>query len=404
MRSKLGEGARPPQHPPRGVAEQHAGNEAGTCRAAAPLLPRPRPSARPVPQQEAGGGADRGLYSYKHRNARRTAARARSRTKAHGGAARPSRPGRDGMGRGAPGKRAAPSRPGAGRTSAAAFVLPLRPAPHGHRRGPVPGIPRARLRARGRSREAVLVLQVQARLLEQKGLRGAGGAAAGQRLREVGRTCGRRRKSAVGRRVARSRGCRAGREGDAPPALREPGVRAGPAGRPGWGGAVPQLQRRRAPGVPDRGAPAPNRWAWSRGAGRGEGQRRASWHGLLEGVVALRAGIGPSGKRGHGRSSPRRSQGCCCPTTAMSKKNRRRTSLLLYTNRAGIRTQCCPKQEGGRQTEREGDIREVLSAACDSREENRLQREQWGQGPALHPTALLSARRVPLALPRPGVG
>lgn len=95
MRSKLGEGARPSQHPPRGAAEQHAGNEAGT-RSPAPRRTPPRPAA---------GGRMRGtprLYSYKRRNARRGAARARSGTKAHGGAARSPRPGRGGTGRGAP--------------------------------------------------------------------------------------------------------------------------------------------------------------------------------------------------------------------------------------------------------------------------------------------------------------
>lgn len=52
--------------------------------------------------------------------------------------------------------------------------------------------------------------------------------------------------------------------------------------------------------------------------------------------------------------------GPCCPTQqGCVRRTRRHTSLLLYTNRAGIRTQCCPRQEGGRQTEREGDIREV---------------------------------------------
>lgn len=39
---------------------------------------------------------------------------------------------------------------------------------------------------RPRSREVLLVLQVKTRLLEEKGLRGAAGAAAGERLGEVG--------------------------------------------------------------------------------------------------------------------------------------------------------------------------------------------------------------------------
>lgn len=41
-------------------------------------------------------------------------------------------------------------------------------------------------RVRPRSREALLVLQVQTGLLEEKGLRGAAGAADGERLGEVG--------------------------------------------------------------------------------------------------------------------------------------------------------------------------------------------------------------------------
>lgn len=62
----------------------------------------------------------------------------------------------------------------------------------------------------------------------------------------------------------------------------------------------------------------------------------------------------------HPRSLPAFPGGPCCPTQqGCIRRMRRRTSLLLYTNRAGIRTQCCPRQEGGRQTEREGDIREV---------------------------------------------
>lgn len=104
--------------------------------------------------------------------------------------------GRDGARRSAPcaalpGRRAGPRRrPGRARSvhRRQRSSSPVPTAPRGRGRGPAPGIPRARLRARGRSREAVLVLQVQARLLEQKGLRGAGGAAAGRRLREVGRT------------------------------------------------------------------------------------------------------------------------------------------------------------------------------------------------------------------------
>lgn len=60
------------------------------------------------------------------------------------------------------------------------------------------------------------------------------------------------------------------------------------------------------------------------------------------------------------RSLPALPGGPCCPTQqGCVRRTRRRTSLLLYTNRAGIRTKCCPRQEGGRQTEREGDIREV---------------------------------------------
>lgn len=55
-------------------------------------------------------------------------------------------------------------------------------------------------------------------------------------------------------------------------------------------------------------------------------------------------------------SIPRRA---LLPRTRGIRRTRRHTSLFLYTNRAGIRTQCCPRQEGGRQTEREGDIREV---------------------------------------------
>lgn len=68
----------------------------------------------------------------------------------------------------------------------------------------------------------------------------------------------------------------------------------------------------------------------------------------------------------HPQSLPELPGGPCCPTQqGYIRRTRRRTSLLLYTNRAGIRTQCCPGQEGGRQTEREGDIREVT--------QNRLQ-------------------------------
>lgn len=85
-------------------------------------------------------------------------------------------------------------------------------------------------------------------------------------------------------------------------------------------------------------------------------------------------------------------EGSCCPTPQRcARRTRRRTSLLLYTNRAGIRTQCCPRQEGGRQTEREGDIREALRANCCSTEENRLQQQHnsWGEASkAQHPTAL----------------
>lgn len=49
---------------------------------------------------------------------------------------------------------------------------------------------------RPRSRKALLVLQVQTGLLEEKGLRGAAGAADGERLGEVGRACVRRGSSA----------------------------------------------------------------------------------------------------------------------------------------------------------------------------------------------------------------
>lgn len=80
-------------------------------------------------------------------------------------------------------------------------------------------------------------------------------------------------------------------------------------------------------------------------------------------------------------------EGSCCPTPQRcARRTRRRTSLLLYTNRAGIGTQCCPRQEGGRQTEREGDIREALRANCRSTEENRLQQQQLGVRPAKHST------------------
>lgn len=82
------------------------------------------------------------------------------------------------------------------------------------------------------------------------------------------------------------------------------------------------------------------------------------------------------------------------------RRTRRRTSLLLYTNRAGIGTQCCPRQEGGRQTEREGDIREVLRTDCDSTEENTLQRQQSGARPAQCPMATLASKaRHSVALP-----
>lgn len=90
----------------------------------------------------------------------------------------------------------------------------------------------------------------------------------------------------------------------------------------------------------------------------------------------------------------------CCPTQQRCVRTRRRTSLLLYTNRAGIGTQCCPRQEGGRQTEREGDIREVLRTDCDSTEENRLQQQQSGMRTAQPPTAALASKaRHPAALP-----
>lgn len=93
--------------------------------------------------------------------------------------------------------------------------------------------------------------------------------------------------------------------------------------------------------------------------------------------------------------------GSCCPTQQQCvRRTRRRTSLLLYTNRAGIGTQCCPRQEGRRQTEREGDIREVLRTDCDSTEENRLQRQQLGLRTAQCPTAALASKaRHPAALP-----
>lgn len=93
-------------------------------------------------------------------------------------------------------------------------------------------------------------------------------------------------------------------------------------------------------------------------------------------------------------------EGSCCPTQQQCvRRTRRRTSLLLYTNRAGIGTQCCPRQEGGRQTEREGDIREVLRTDCRSAEENRLQQEV-GVRPAKHgPTATPPCSRGVSAAP-----
>lgn len=97
----------------------------------------------------------------------------------------------------------------------------------------------------------------------------------------------------------------------------------------------------------------------------------------------------------HPCSLPAFPGGPCCPTQqGCVRRTRRRTSLLLYTNRAGIRTKCCPRQEGGRQTEREGDIREVT--------QNRLRlygRKQAatttvrGEDSAV-PTGVLRARRT----------
>lgn len=43
----------------------------------------------------------------------------------------------------------------------------------------------------------------------------------------------------------------------------------------------------------------------------------------------------------------------------------------------------------------------MLCTACGSMEENRLQRERWGPGPALHCTAIVPARHGPL--PRAGL-
>lgn len=99
-------------------------------------------------------------------------------------------------------------------------------------------------------------------------------------------------------------------------------------------------------------------------------------------------------------SQPSQEESCCPSQQRCVRITRRRTSLLLYTNRAGIGTQCCPRQEGGRQTEREGDIREVLRTDCNSMEENRLQRQQLGVRTVQCPTAALASKaRHPTALP-----
>lgn len=148
MRSKLGEGARPSQHPPRGAAEQHAGNEAGT-RSPAPRRTPPRP-ARPVPQQEVGCGAHRAFIPTNVET--RGAAPPGHEAERRHTAAPPGPRGREGAGRGAalrsvrgaPGETrgaAAPSRAGAERTSAAAFVLPGPNRPSRPRARPRPGDP-----------------------------------------------------------------------------------------------------------------------------------------------------------------------------------------------------------------------------------------------------------------------
>lgn len=123
---------------------------------------------------------------------------------------------------------------------------------------------------------------------------------------------------------------------------------------------------------------------WEQSQDRASG---AAWLVCCPSFPALMARIG---------TIPTLPEGSCCPTQQRCiRRTRRRTSLLLYTNRAGIRTQCCPRQEGGRQTEREGDIREVLRADCDSTEENDSSR---GKGSALQPC--LAAER---GTPRPSL-
>lgn len=269
------------------------------------------------------------LYSYKRRNARRGAARARSGTKAHGGAARSPRPGRGGTGRGAP-LRARRSRgdargrgavPGGRGAYIGGSVRPPRSQPPLAAAGAAP--PRGS-RGHGSGRGAAHERRCSSSRCRRvcSNRRGCVGLAEPR----PGGVCvksdepagrGGELRSAVGSRSPAAAG-REGRGGE--------GVRAGPERAEVAEAEEPQP--RRAPSVADRGCSAAAQrllgWVWGRGAGRGGGQRQDGRHGLLggrEGGGGSQGQDRPQRQGGHGHSRPRLSQGCCCPTTVMHKKN-----------------------------------------------------------------------------------